>query len=337
MIQIDGRKGGGQILRTALTFSAVKQEPVEIDNIRGSRHSPGLKQQHLKAVKTVQRLTDAETEEVEIGSEKIVFKPRRLEPESFTVNIGTAGSINLLLDTVLPIASQFNEPLRLQVKGGTDVKWSPTSYYYRDVKIPLLRRIGVETEYSVEKTGFYPTGNGGVGLETKVHSIKTENFMDRGRLERFEVYSKASEDLRSQKVADRKADEVERLLKNSYMSREVEKNTEYVESDSTGSSICLKAVYENSVTGFDALGEKGVRAEKIAKNVVQEFKKFHSSEAVVDKHMADQIIPFLCLTGGSVAVPEITPHLETLLETVERFGYSTDFEVQKGRTAVYID
>ncbi len=107
---------------------------------------------------------------------------------------------------------------------------------------------------------------------------------------------------------------------------------EYVETDSTGSSLALKAVYANSVAGFDALGERGKRSEEVATEVVQEFKKFHSSDAAVDEHMADQLVVFLALAGGEVAVPEVTDHVQTSLEVVRKFG--REVEMAEGETPI---
>src|SRR3989304_886979 len=50
-IVIDGAygEGGGQILRTALSLSALLTRPVRIENIRAGRRNPGLQAQHLVA------------------------------------------------------------------------------------------------------------------------------------------------------------------------------------------------------------------------------------------------------------------------------------------------
>lgn len=329
MIEINGSKGGGQMLRTSLTLSAITGESFEIQNIRGSRPNPGLKRQHLEAVKAAARLCNAGVDGLEEGSQQIEFRPGELEPENFTVNIGTAGSVTLLLDTVLPVTTQLDTEFRIDVKGGTDVKWSPTLEYYRQVKLPLLGKFGMDASLELEKTGFYPKGGGEARLETRPYSMQPLELMNRGEIQRFEVYSKASEQLQEPKVAERQADEVERKLKNSHISVPVEKDVDYVDTLSTGSSLVLKAVYQDSVVGFDALGERGKRSEQVAAEVVQDFKSFHSGGAAVDTNMADQLVVFLAIVGGKLSIPEVTNHIQTGIEVVEKFG--ADIEVERGK------
>lgn len=335
MIQINGRKGGGQILRTALTISAIKGIDFRMENIRGSRTTPGIQKQHLECVKAVKRLTSAETEGMELGSEELLFKPGKLENKGFTVNIGTAGSVNLVLDTVLPITSQFNNDFRLELKGGTDVKWAPPSITYRNVKMPLLKRFGVKADYEVEKTGFYPSGNGKLRLETQPHSLERIDITERGELEKFEIYSKASRELESRNVAERQADEAERMIKNSHISKQVKKNLEYVETSSTGSVMTLKAVYENSVVGFDTMGEKGKRSEDVAEETVKQFKKFHSSEAAVDPRMADQLMVYMAVTGGRITTSKLTNHIQTNIEVLRSFGSSIELNESKTTSLIF--
>jgi RNA 3'-terminal phosphate cyclase (ATP) len=337
MIEINGENGGGQMLRTALTLSAVTGENFRMENIRGNRKNPGLKNQHIECVKAAKRLCDAKIEGLKKRSEKITFKAGKYRNESFTSKIGTAGSTTLLMDTVLPITTQFDESFRIDVKGGTDVNWSPTSLYYKHVKLPLLEKMGLEADLKVKKVGFYPKGGGELCLEAEDYSMKSFELLERGELERFEIYSRASEDLEESNVAERQADEAAKKLKKKFVSKEVEKNFEYVESASRGSVLLIKAIYENSVAGFDALGERGKRSEKVAEDAFQDFLSFHESEAAVDEYMADQLMVFAAIVGGEYTAPEITSHIRSNSYMIEKYGFDINLDRMDEKTVIGIN
>lgn len=326
MIKINGKAGGGQMLRTALTLSAISGKSFKIENIRGDRSNPGLKNQHMDCVKAVEKLCGADVRGLKKGSEKLVFEPKELSNKSLEIDIGTAGSVTLLLDTVLPLASQFSESFHVEARGGTDVKWSPTSLYFEHVKLPLLEKTGLEADFEPEKTGFYPKGNGRVSLEVKDFTPEKFRLNERGGLERLEIYSKASKDLKKSDVAERQASEAERLLDENFGSKKLEKDIEYVESDSTGSVLLIKAVYEESLAGFDVIGEEGKSSEQVASEAFQNFIEFHDSDAVVDKYMSDQLMIYTALTTADYVLSESTSHVVTNLDVINEFGY--DLEIR---------
>jgi len=51
MIEINGKDGGGQVLRTALTMSMISGQAFRMASIRGQRSKPDLMRQHLTCVK----------------------------------------------------------------------------------------------------------------------------------------------------------------------------------------------------------------------------------------------------------------------------------------------
>ncbi|MFB6182486.1 MAG: RNA 3'-terminal phosphate cyclase [Candidatus Nanohaloarchaea archaeon] len=331
MIEIDGLKGGGQMLRTALSLSVITGENFRMENIRGSREGPGLKKQHLEAVKAAKRLSDAEVEGCEEDSTRLEFKPGNYRSEDFTVNIGTAGSTTLILDTIVPIATQFDDDFRITVKGGTDVKWSPSSAYWKHVKLELLRNYGLNASTQIERTGFYPKGNGEIEFNYKPSSLGKLDLTNKGELREVEIYSKCSKDLAKDNVASRQADKAAKKIKKNFPSLKVDKNVSIVNSSSPGSSVCIKAIYQDSLAGFDNIGERGKRSETVAEEAVEEFLEFHRSESAVDKYMADQLMVFLALVGGKIAVKELNPHISTNLSVINKFGFDIEVE-EKERT-----
>ena len=162
LIVIDGSylEGGGQIIRTAVALSALTQKPVKIINIRKKRKNKGLGHQHVSAVKAVKKLCNAEVHGLRVGSEELTFIPSKLSPKDFTIDIGTAGSISLIIQTLLPLSLGINKKFTVRIKGGTDVKRAPPIDYVKNVTLKILRDFGVLTELKVLKRGFYPEGGG---------------------------------------------------------------------------------------------------------------------------------------------------------------------------------
>ncbi|WP_049937397.1 RNA 3'-terminal phosphate cyclase [Haloplanus natans] len=325
MRTVDGADGGGQLLRTALSLSAVTGTPFRIENIRGERPNPGLKPQHLTAVEVMAELCGADVESAELGAESLTFRPGDKRHTSLRADIGTAGSVTLLFDTVLPVAVVDDEPYRLTATGGTDVNWSPTIEYHRSVKFPLLAAQGVDAAIDPARTGFYPAGGGKATLQVTPASLSPFGLDRRGDLDGVGLYSKASESLADRNVADRQAAHAREELDAAGVSATVQR-VEYVETASPGSSLLLRANYEHTVAGFDALGERGRTSEAVAEDAVRRFRAFHDTAAAVDPHMADQLLVVLALVGGRVRIPALTDHVRTNLALLDRFGSDVDID-----------
>jgi RNA 3'-terminal phosphate cyclase (ATP) len=325
MISVDGAVGGGQLLRTALSLATVTETPFRIDDVRGARPNPGLEAQHVTAVRLVADLCDADVEGAELGSDSVTFRPGRARRTPLRADVGTAGSVTLLFDTVLPIALTYEGPFELTATGGTNVKWAPTVEYYRLVKLPLLATRGVSADVDLYRTGFCPAGGGEATLEATPSSPSPFELETRGELERVEVHSKASEDLAERDVAERQATRARAELESAGVPAEI-RAVDYVRTLSTGSSLLLRGVYERTVVGFDALGERGRTAEEVADGAVREFAAFHAGDAPVDAHMADQLMVFLALAGGTVRIPTVTEHVRTNLDLLDAFGSDVNLD-----------
>ncbi|APW97646.1 RNA 3'-terminal-phosphate cyclase [Halobiforma lacisalsi AJ5] len=330
--ELDGSDAGGQFVRTALALSVLENEPIRIENVRGNRSTPGLRHQHLAVAETMVELCDADATGVELGSETVEFDPAletrsrhpRLEGGRYAVDIGTAGSVTLLFDAVLPLAAVLESPLRLTVTGGTDVKWSPPLDYVRHVKLPLLRQFGLVAACELERRGFYPTGGGRATLHLAPSTIEPIDLRSRGEADGLRLYSTEAAALSEQDVAFRQAEGALERLDDGLEARERCETT--AESACPGSAIVLRLEYEagpggaTGLAGFTALGERGTPAERVGEDAANAANRFLAGTAPVDRHMADQLLVFLALAGGRVRVPEETDHVATsraLLEAVD--------------------
>ncbi|MEK6868057.1 MAG: RNA 3'-terminal phosphate cyclase, partial [Nanoarchaeota archaeon] len=169
MLKIDGSylEGGGQIVRTALALSVLTQKAFTIDNIRKGRKEPGLKNQHLHGIRALRDLCNAVVEGAQLGSSQITFYPRPiLKGQELVIDIGTAGSITLLFQSLLLPCIFSGKRFQLTLKGGTDVSWSPQYDYFAQVVFPHFLRYGAGT-VGLQKRGYYPKGQGEVVLDIK--------------------------------------------------------------------------------------------------------------------------------------------------------------------------
>ena len=339
MLELDGSAGGGQLLRTALALSAVTGEPFEMAGIRGDRPEPGLKPQHLAAVEAVAAACDAEVTDADHGSETLTFEPGPVRPGTYEVDIETAGSVLLVFDALLPLATTLDdgEELVVRATGGTDVKWAPTTDHYRRVRLPLARRAGVAAHAAVSRRGFYPAGGGEAALTLRSGDPQPLDLRDPGPTERVTVHSVAATALADADVAERGARAARQALRD-VTTCPVETAGDYVESDSPGAVVTLVAHADAARAGFDALGERGKPMEDVAAAAVRDYEQFRrrgpdagSGRPAVDVHTADQLATLLALAGGEVTTSRLTDHLVTNRDLVARFG--GDLELHAGDPA----
>ncbi|MFH1055240.1 MAG: RNA 3'-terminal phosphate cyclase [Candidatus Altiarchaeota archaeon] len=327
MIVVDGShgEGGGQILRTSVALSAITGEPVKITNIRAGRENPGLRPQHLKAVEAVSLLCGGEVSRLEVGSREVTFTPGEINSGAFRVDVGTAGSATLVLQAMLPVAFNSEGPVTIEVVGGTDVKWAPTADYFQNVFSFFLSKMGASLDVQILERGFYPKGGGRIRVRTKPWNESLHlNLLQSGGVEHVEIFSVASEHLRRQEVAER---QVKGFLKKMSPHHQVRKISRvYVDSAGPGSTLFAQATCGGTRIGACTVGEIGVKAEEVGARVACELLNQLEYNAPLDCHMADQILPYLALAGGSVQVPELTGHALTNIHVLNLFGYPVKAE-----------
>lgn len=318
-LDVDGSfgSGGGQIIRTAIGLSALTGKPCKIFNIRKNRSPPGLKAQHLKGVEAVAKLCDADVKNLRIGSEEIEFAPKEINHQNLSIDVGTAGSVTLVLQSLMIPMVHARKEVSVDITGGTHVAWSPTTEYFRCVFCEYLKMMGIEIRSEVPSFGFYPKGGGLIRVHVKPGNLEPLVLTSRGSHIRNEAWSNASQELEKARVAERQLDSAEEIIRN------IKKNSGYVRSRSIGSAITMAAVFDNCVLGSSALGERGKPAEKVGKEAADYLKRQIDMNTCLDEHMTDQVLPYMAMAAekgeSKVSVSQITDHCKTNTWTIEKF------------------
>ncbi len=316
-IVIDGSygEGGGSIFRYALALSSVTLKPIEIINIRAKRSNPGLRPQHLTAAKILAEMTEAKFEGLSVGSTKVRFEPKKRKGGKYVFDVGTAGSISLIIQAVLPVALFADRESTIEIRGGTDVRFAPPIDYMRNVFVKNLALIGIEeVEINVRRRGHYPRGGGLVTLKTApIDKISTLNIELRGPVRRISGIAHAVK-LPKHVVERIVSSAKEALYQHGY--REVEITEEWSPNDHMGPGAGITLFADaKTILGADSLGERGKRSERVGKEAAERLIHELKTKMAFDAHMGDMVVPYLALAGGSslIGVSKYTLHTESNL------------------------
>jgi RNA 3'-terminal phosphate cyclase (ATP) len=310
LLRIDGAEGegGGQVVRTALGLSLVTGREIRLVNIRAGRERPGLLRQHLTAVEAAARIGDARIEGARLGSAELDFAPRAVRAGEYSFDVGSAGSVTLVLQTVLPALLAAKAPSRVTLFGGTHNPLAPPFDYLARVFVPAIARMGARVSLELVRHGFFPAGGGEVRAEIHPSPLAPLHLLQRGR------------------VLRRRAEAVVSNLPLSIAERELRAvgwedcAALPVESAGPGNAVMLHVESEHAselVTGF---GAKGVPAERVAERALAEIERYLAADVPVGEHLADQLlVPMALAGGGSFRTLPLSSHATTNAELIERF------------------
>ena len=317
MITIDGSEGegGGQILRTALALSALTGTPVRIERIRERRPKPGLQCQHLVAVQAAARVCGGQVDGAELHGRELTFTPQAPIAGTYEFDIGTAGSTTLVLQTVLPILLHADGSSTVVIRGGTHNGMSPPVEFLQDSFLPVLHRIGINAEVTLERHGFYPAGGGAIRATIQPWGAQAPlELMERG------------------KAIDRRAEVVLANLPAHVATREAmgfkhalhwshaEVDEREVEAHGPGNVVLARLRFAHITARFSAVGELRKSAEQVAAECAKQVRRYLAGEAPVCEHLADQLLLPLALgAGGRFRTCEPSEHARTNSDIIARF------------------
>mgnify|MGYP005847672463 CR=1 FL=1 len=342
MLTIDGAygEGGGQIVRTSLALACLTGQDVTLVNVRAGRKNPGLAPQHLAAVRAIAQVCGAQVTGDALGSTRLVFRPGGpATPGDYEWDVsaiagqGSAGSVSLVLQTVLLPLLRAPGRSRLVIRGGTHVPAAPPVHYLREVFLPALGAAGEAVTVELRAWGWYPQGGGEITVEVEGPAAHLLWSCDppgrstqanralvrdvRGPLER--VTGVAAVTNLPAHIPQRMADRARGVLRDLGVPLEIEPLR--ARGPGPGAGIFLTAHYAGGRAGFSALGRKGRASEAVAEEACTDLLAHHHSRAAADPHLADQLILPCALAGGRsvFTTSRVTPHLATNIHVVRQF------------------
>lgn len=331
MLILDGDmgEGGGQVLRTALALSVCKQIPFRIINIRARRQKPGLQPQHLAAVQAAARISQATVEDAVIGSQSLRFQPHGIYPGDYQFNIGTAGSVTLLVQTILPALMLANAPSSLRVEGGTHNPLSPPFDFFARAYCPLLTRMGAHISTTLERPGFFPKGGGimhvALGATDKLQALR---LLQRGDLQQLSAQILLAH--LPEHIALRERNTLCQALALTEADVSIRhENAAF----GPGNAVSVFVDSEHVTEVFSGFGQRGVPAENVAADVVAQVNDYLQADVPVGRHLADQLLLPLALAGaGEFLTQEPSLHTTTNMEVIRLFtGMRFTSEASKNR------
>jgi len=328
MIELDGAlgEGGGQILRTALTLSMITGQPFRLINIRANRPKPGLMRQHLAAVQASAQICAASLSQAEAGSRTLTFTPGAIRGGDYTFAIGTAGSCTLVLQTILPALLYAGAASTVTISGGTHNSMAPPVHFLQRAYGRVLEQMGAKVDIALKRFGFYPAGGGEVVATVEPCArLKIIELMERGErrngfAESFIAGVPASVATRELSVLGLGMGWDEAQLLHRGLPGE----------QGPGNALLLTLEHEHTTEVFAGFGEKSVRAETVAKHLLQEVRDYIASGAAVGQHLADQLmLPMALAGGGRFTTTRLSQHALTNAQVISRF-LPIAFDLQEG-------
>jgi RNA 3'-terminal phosphate cyclase (ATP) len=336
VLTIDGAQGegGGQILRTALTLSTCLNKPFRIINIRANRRRPGLQYQHLAAVRAAALISQAKVSGADKDALTTEFSPGTVKAGNYHIDIGTAGSTSLVLQTVLPALMLATARSTVILDGGTHNPLAPPFEFIKYAYLPVVNRMGPVVRATLDRRGFAPEGGGRVHASIEpVRRLTALNLLERGDI----IRQRAEVILANLPVhiAERELAVVRNqlLLEDSQL--------HYIEDTTTaGTGNLLSIIIEstNITECFTAFGKRGLAAERVAEMAVKDAKRYVEAGVPVGRHLADQLLVLMALAENSRFIT-IKPSRHTLtnIAVIERFtGVKLTVEqLDKDRWQIY--
>jgi RNA 3'-terminal phosphate cyclase (ATP) len=319
VLEIDSSRGegGGQMVRTTVALSAITGMTTKLTRIRENRPTNGLSKQHTTAVSAVATMTGSKVEGNYVGSSELLFEPGNEQLYNLDMDIGSAGSISLVMQAVLLAARNHKQRLIVDIRGGTNVMWAPPLDSYQMVLFPLMKRMGITAKVDILERGFYPLGGGHVvATLDPIGKIQPLSLDRLGLLQ--SINGRCFVQHLPDKIGTDMMDACRRVLGPKY---EIDFEFQKCEGSSRGAGLELVANYENGKLASNVLSSKGHTAEQSGLDAASDLLQEMCAGSTVDIHTADQLLPYMAMAEGKscFVVSRISKHLLSQMDTLESF------------------
>lgn len=334
VITIDGSigEGGGQILRTALSLSAITKTNIALGKIRAGREKPGLRRQHLTCVRAVAEICGANVSGDEIGSQELVFAPGKIKAGNYRFDVGTAGSVTLVAQTTIPVLLMADGVSTVTITGGTHVLFAPIWEFFESCYLPELRRMGAKIEAKLGSYGFSPAAGGVV--ELRVWPFDSNRKLESYELTDLGVYRGGSVIGVVSAIPKSIAEAEVGIVLRQFPKLDLVPEVRTIDSFGPGNYCYAKLDYERASVVFSSVGAFDKSRKTVGNEVVQGVREFLKSGKACEKHLADQLlVPLVALTGRhcedmfrvvwyddwTLGIQKKTKHYETNKNIIQMF------------------
>ena len=314
IIRLDGShgEGGGALLRTALVMSALTQQGLKIDNIRGAGRFPGIDPEDLTILKGLAKICAADVVDAELGSQSLTFlpttKPRNLNA-SLEVFRNDGGRV--------PVLVKSQAYSTISCKGETYGFNALSFDYFANVTTRALSRMGIYAHAELVQPGFGRESEGEIILDVEPSHVTGLEWVDRGSLRSVKAI------VATCGMANVMADRAISHLKNmaNHANLPMESSHEMLPGKQPGAFVTVWAEYEHGLGGGTAMGSRGVKAETLAHAAFDQMTRWMSTSGAIDEYLADQILlPLVVAETNSVfTVPRLTERLMTAIWVIKQF------------------
>jgi RNA 3'-phosphate cyclase len=274
----------------------------------------------VTAIQAIAALCAAESTGVAVGASSIEFRPGKLTPGRLSFDVGTAGSVTLVLQALLPVAAATAGSVQVRLVGGTDVRWSPPIDYFSRVFLALLRTLGGHADVEVLRRGYYPRGGG--LLDAVIEPTRTWSPFrnpESGAARRVRGIAHVSN--LPEDVPKRMAHAALRRLHGIADVKIEQRVYRGEDAIGQGGALVLWAETDAGLLGADSLAERGKPSERVGEEAAASLRAEIESRATLDLRAADQLLIYLARANGpsDFRVGSVSGHMETMMWLIPQF------------------